>query len=55
MCQWKVSTLADFARVPVSTVERVERAEKVSPENHDRIAVALGQPQRAVIAFQAKY
>lgn len=39
---WKVSTLADFARVSVSTVERVERAEKVSNEALDRIALALG-------------
>ncbi|MBB2834982.1 UNVERIFIED_ORG: transcriptional regulator with XRE-family HTH domain [Rhizobium esperanzae] len=39
---WKVSTLADYAGVSVSTVERVERGEKVSVENLDRIAVALG-------------
>ncbi len=39
---WKVSTLADYAGVSVSTVERVERGEKVSAENLDRIAVALG-------------
>ncbi|TAZ22367.1 XRE family transcriptional regulator [Rhizobium ruizarguesonis] len=39
---WKVSTLADYAGVSVSTVERVERGERVSVENLDRIAVALG-------------
>jgi hypothetical protein len=39
---WKVSTLADFARVSVSTVERVERGEKVGEESLDRIALALG-------------
>ncbi len=39
---WKVSTLADYANVSASTVERVERAEKVSTDNLDRIAVALG-------------
>jgi hypothetical protein len=30
--QWKKSSLADFASVSVSTVERVERGEKVSEE-----------------------
>ncbi|PTE06370.1 helix-turn-helix transcriptional regulator [Mesorhizobium helmanticense] len=40
--QWKATTLADFARVSLSTVERVERAEKVSDEALDRIAQALG-------------
>ncbi|CAM3238949.1 helix-turn-helix domain-containing protein [Asticcacaulis taihuensis] len=39
---WKVSTLADFAGVSVSTVERVERGEPVSRESLDQIAVALG-------------
>lgn len=39
---WKVSTLADFARVSVSTVERIERGEKVSEEALDRIAAAFG-------------
>jgi hypothetical protein len=40
--QWKVGTLSDFARVSVSTVERVERGEKVSDEALDRIAEGLG-------------
>jgi len=40
--QWKQQTLASFAGVSLSTVERVERAEKVSGECLDRIAVALG-------------
>lgn len=40
--QWKATTLADFARVSLSTVERVERGEKVSEEALDRIAQALG-------------
>jgi transcriptional regulator with XRE-family HTH domain len=40
--QWKRSTLADFARVSVSTIERVERGEKVSDEALDRIAQGLG-------------
>ena len=31
--QWKKETLADFARVSLSTVERVERGEKISAEN----------------------
>lgn len=44
---WKVSTLADFARVSVSTVERVERAEKVGEEALDRIASALGYEKGA--------
>lgn len=40
--QWKATTLADFARVSLSTVERVERGDKVSDEALDRIAQALG-------------
>jgi transcriptional regulator with XRE-family HTH domain len=40
--QWKKETLADFARVSLSTVERVERGEKISAENLDRITQALG-------------
>ncbi|HUS58594.1 MAG TPA: helix-turn-helix transcriptional regulator [Planctomycetota bacterium] len=40
--QWKRSTLANFATASVSTVERVERGEKVSDEALDRIAEALG-------------
>ncbi|MEV4610784.1 helix-turn-helix transcriptional regulator [Neorhizobium sp. LMR1-1-1.1] len=39
---WKVATLANFAGVSVSTVERVERGEKVSVENLDKITIALG-------------
>lgn len=41
--QWKRSTLADFAGVSVSTLERVERGEKVSDEALDRIARGLGR------------
>src|ERR1700675_2746254 len=41
--QWKRSTLADFACVSVSTIERVERGEKVSDEALDRIARGLGR------------
>ncbi len=40
--QWKQETLADFACVSISTVERVERAEPVSMKSLDRIARALG-------------
>jgi transcriptional regulator with XRE-family HTH domain len=39
---WKQSTLANFAEVSVSTIERVERGEKVSDESLERIAQALG-------------
>ena len=39
---WKVPTLADFARVSVSTVERIERGEKVSDEALERIGAAFG-------------
>jgi transcriptional regulator with XRE-family HTH domain len=59
--QWKVGTLASFAGVSVSTVERVERGERVSGEKLDRIAVALGyehgyftNPRCATPAQQAK-
>lgn len=45
--QWKVSTLADYARVSLSTVERVERADAVSPKAMDSIAQALGYPSGA--------
>jgi transcriptional regulator with XRE-family HTH domain len=41
--QWKKSTLADFACVSVSTIERVERGEKVSVEALDCIAQGLGR------------
>jgi transcriptional regulator with XRE-family HTH domain len=41
--QWKKSTLADFSSVSVSTIERVERGEKVSNEALDRIAQGLGR------------
>jgi hypothetical protein len=40
--QWKTTTLADFARVSLSTIERIERGEKVSDEALDRIAQAFG-------------
>ena len=40
--QWKQTTLADFARVSLSTIERLERGEKVSSEALDRVAEALG-------------
>ena len=40
--QWKTMTLADFARVSVSTVERIERGERVSDDALDRIAQAFG-------------
>jgi hypothetical protein len=41
--QWKKETLASFAGVSLSTVERIERAENVSAESLDRVAVALKQ------------
>jgi transcriptional regulator with XRE-family HTH domain len=40
--QWKTTTLADFARVSLSTIERIERGEKVSDEALDKIAQAFG-------------
>lgn len=40
--QWKVLTLASFAGVSVSTVERVERGEAVSDEALGKIAIAFG-------------
>lgn len=39
---WKQRTLADSAGISLSTVERVERAEKVSDACLDRIAAAFG-------------
>lgn len=38
---WKQETLAQFAAVSISTVERIERGEPVSNEMLDRVAVAL--------------
>lgn len=40
--QWKQETLASFAGLSLTTVERIERAETVSKESLDRVAVALG-------------
>lgn len=40
--QWKKSTLADFAQVSVSTIERVERGERVGVEALDRIGKSFG-------------
>lgn len=42
MRQWKQATLASFAGVSLSTIERIERGEPVSKESLDRVAVALG-------------
>lgn len=39
---WKAQTLADFAGVSISTVERVERGEGVSDATLERVGVALG-------------
>lgn len=41
---WKQSTLADLAGVSLTTVERVERGEKVLAEALERIGAALGFP-----------
>ncbi|MFP5516442.1 MAG: helix-turn-helix domain-containing protein, partial [Alphaproteobacteria bacterium] len=38
---WKQETLAQFAAVSLSTIERIERGEAVSTEMLDRVAVAL--------------
>jgi transcriptional regulator with XRE-family HTH domain len=40
--QWKQETLAHFARVSLSTIQRIERGMPVSTESLDRVAVALG-------------
>lgn len=42
--RWKQPVLAAMAGVSLSTVQRVERAEVVSPDNLTKIAVALGFP-----------
>lgn len=46
--QWKKETLASFAGVLLSTVERIERGERVSATSLDRVAVALKQPKGAL-------
>jgi transcriptional regulator with XRE-family HTH domain len=43
MRQLKKSALAHIAGISLSTIERVERAEKVSDGSLDKIAVAIGQ------------
>lgn len=48
--QWKQETLADFARVSLTTVERIERAEPVSADSLDRVAQALGYDPGAFTA-----
>ena len=40
---WKQDTLASFAQVSLSTIQRVERSDKVSAKSLDRVAVALHQ------------
>jgi transcriptional regulator with XRE-family HTH domain len=47
---WKVATLASFAGVSISSIERVERAEMVQPDSLDKIAIALGYSAGAFIA-----
>ncbi len=47
MMGWKQETLADFARVSLSTIERIERGEGVSAESLNRVAEALRQPPGA--------
>lgn len=42
LMNWKVETLASFAGVSASTVERVERGEQVSVDSLDKIGIALG-------------
>jgi transcriptional regulator with XRE-family HTH domain len=41
MMGWKMETLADFAQVSLSSVERVERGVKASEEVYRRLALAL--------------
>ena len=40
--QWKQETLASFAGVSLTTIERLERGEAVSKVSLDRVAIALG-------------
>jgi transcriptional regulator with XRE-family HTH domain len=50
MMGWKKETLAGFARVSLSTIERIERGEAVSVESLNRVAEALRQPPGAFTA-----
>ena len=50
MMGWKKRALAGFARVSLSTIERIERGEAVSPESLDRVAEALRQTPGAFTA-----
>ena len=40
---WKQDTLASFAQVSLSTIQRIERADRVSAKSLDRVAAALHQ------------
>lgn len=42
MWGWKKETLASFADVSLSTIERIERGDRVGDDCLDRVAVALG-------------
>lgn len=52
--RWKQTTLASVAGVSLSTVERVERGEAVSPDSLSRIGVALGFPADYLTAPRQK-
>lgn len=43
MLGWKQDTLASFSQVSLSTIQRIERADRVSARSLDRVAVALHQ------------
>jgi transcriptional regulator with XRE-family HTH domain len=47
---WKRETLAAFASVSLSTIERIERGDPVSAGSLDRVAEALRQPPGAFTA-----
>jgi transcriptional regulator with XRE-family HTH domain len=47
---WKRETLAAVARVSLSTIERVERGERVRKSSLEKLALAMNQPQDAFTA-----
>jgi len=48
--QWKKSTLADFAGVSLSSIERIERADRVSSDTLEKVGMALGHDAGAFTA-----
>lgn len=54
MWGWKKETLASFADVSLSTIERIERGDRVGDDCLDRVAVALGYKRGDFTVFRSQ-